>query len=178
MDVFAAPFPLSALLIYAILGVATVVTSFISGILGMAGGLILMGVLLCTVLLRTYVIQYFYIPSPSMVPTLAVGDRIMVNKLSYDLHDVHRDWLALWILAAIFLAFTLAVQRLARRFDVPLTSRSSPAPWCRRSSSACSSAPGRCRPRPSRERPGRGAARPSRSPRCPRRSLRCRCCRN
>lgn len=51
---------------------------------------ILMGVLLCTVLLRTYVIQSFYIPSPSMVPTLAVGDRIMVNKLSYDLHDVHR----------------------------------------------------------------------------------------
>ena len=51
---------------------------------------ILMAVLLCTVLLRTYVIQSFYIPSPSMVPTLAVGDRIMVNKLSYDLHAVHR----------------------------------------------------------------------------------------
>ena len=51
---------------------------------------ILMAVLLCTVLLRTYVVQSFYIPSPSMVPTLAVGDRIMVNKLSYDLHDVHR----------------------------------------------------------------------------------------
>jgi signal peptidase I len=51
---------------------------------------ILMAVLLCTVLLRTYVIQSFYIPSPSMVPTLAVGDRIMVNKLSYDLHPVHR----------------------------------------------------------------------------------------
>ena len=51
---------------------------------------ILMAVLLCTVLLRTYVIQSFYIPSPSMVPTLQVGDRIMVNKLSYDFHDVHR----------------------------------------------------------------------------------------
>ena len=51
---------------------------------------ILMAVLLCTVLLRTYVIQSFYIPSPSMVPTLQVGDRIMVNKLSYDLHTVHR----------------------------------------------------------------------------------------
>jgi signal peptidase I len=51
---------------------------------------ILMAVLLCTVLLRTYVIQSFYIPSPSMVPTLAVGDRIMVNKLSYDFHSVHR----------------------------------------------------------------------------------------
>lgn len=51
---------------------------------------ILMAVLLCTVLLRTYVIQSFYIPSPSMVPTLDVGDRIMVNKLSYDMHGVHR----------------------------------------------------------------------------------------
>jgi signal peptidase I len=51
---------------------------------------ILMAVLVCTVLLRTYVIQSFYIPSPSMVPTLQVGDRIMVNKLSYDLHSVHR----------------------------------------------------------------------------------------
>jgi len=51
---------------------------------------ILMAVLLCTVLLRTYVVQSFYIPSPSMVPTLQVGDRIMVNKLSYDLHGVHR----------------------------------------------------------------------------------------
>ncbi|HEY5110148.1 MAG TPA: signal peptidase I [Acidimicrobiales bacterium] len=51
---------------------------------------ILMAVLLCTVLLRTYVVQSFYIPSPSMVPTLNVGDRIMVNKLSYDLHGVHR----------------------------------------------------------------------------------------
>jgi len=49
-----------------------------------------MAVLLCTVLLRTYVVQSFYIPSPSMVPTLQVGDRIMVNKLSYDLHGVHR----------------------------------------------------------------------------------------
>ena len=51
---------------------------------------ILMAVLLCTVLLRTYVVQSFYIPSGSMLPTLQVGDRIIVNKLSYDLHAVHR----------------------------------------------------------------------------------------
>lgn len=51
---------------------------------------ILMAVLLCTVLLRTYVVQSFYIPSGSMLPTLQVGDRIIVNKLSYHLHDVHR----------------------------------------------------------------------------------------
>ena len=39
---------------------------------------------------RTYVAQMFYIPSGSMLPTLQVGDRIVVDKLSYDLHGVHR----------------------------------------------------------------------------------------
>ena len=44
---------------------------------------ILMAVLMCTVVLRTYVVQSFYIPSGSMYPTLQVGDRIIVDKLSY-----------------------------------------------------------------------------------------------
>jgi signal peptidase I len=51
---------------------------------------ILIAVLLCTVVLRTYVVQSFSIPSLSMYPTLQVGDRIIVNKLSYDLHGIHR----------------------------------------------------------------------------------------
>jgi signal peptidase I len=41
-------------------------------------------------LIKTFLIQAFYIPSPSMVPTLQVKDRVLVNKLSYDLHPVHR----------------------------------------------------------------------------------------
>ncbi len=45
---------------------------------------------LVAVLLRTFVVQTFYIPSGSMEPTLQVGDRIIVNKLSYDLHGVDR----------------------------------------------------------------------------------------
>jgi signal peptidase I len=40
--------------------------------------------------IKTYAFQAFYIPSRSMVPTLEVGDRVLVNKLSYDLHDVNR----------------------------------------------------------------------------------------
>jgi signal peptidase I len=40
--------------------------------------------------LRTFVIQTYSIPSPSMVPTLMIGDRILVDKLSYHLHPVHR----------------------------------------------------------------------------------------
>jgi signal peptidase I len=42
------------------------------------------------VVLRTYVVQTYSIPSGSMIPTLMVGDRILVDKLSYHLHPVHR----------------------------------------------------------------------------------------
>jgi signal peptidase I len=52
--------------------------------------IILIAVLLCTVVLRTYVVQSFYIPSGSMLPTLQLKDRIIVDKLSYRLHSVHR----------------------------------------------------------------------------------------
>ncbi len=46
--------------------------------------------LLAALLIKTFLLQAFYIPSPSMVPTLHVDDRVLVNKLSYRLHDVHR----------------------------------------------------------------------------------------
>jgi signal peptidase I len=39
---------------------------------------------------RAFLIQAFYIPSESMVPALLTNDRVLVNKLSYHLHDVHR----------------------------------------------------------------------------------------
>jgi signal peptidase I len=42
------------------------------------------------VLLRTFVVATYSIPSGSMEPTLQVGDRILVDKLSYHLHDVDR----------------------------------------------------------------------------------------
>ena len=46
--------------------------------------------LLLAVGVRTCVAQMFFIPSGSMLPTLQVGDRIVVDKLSYDLHGVDR----------------------------------------------------------------------------------------
>ncbi len=46
--------------------------------------------ILVAVLLRAFVVQTFYIPSGSMEPTLQIGDRILVNKLSYHLHGVDR----------------------------------------------------------------------------------------
>ena len=42
------------------------------------------------IVVRTYVAEMFYIPSGSMEPTLQIGDRIIVDKLSYDLHAIHR----------------------------------------------------------------------------------------
>jgi signal peptidase I len=42
------------------------------------------------VLLRLFVVQTYFIPSLSMYPTLNEGNRIVVDKLSYDLHGVHR----------------------------------------------------------------------------------------
>jgi signal peptidase I len=42
------------------------------------------------VVIKTLLLQAFYIPSESMLPTLKVSDRVLVNKLSYHLHDVHR----------------------------------------------------------------------------------------
>ncbi len=51
---------------------------------------ILGGALGVSFLARLFLVATFYIPSPSMVPTLRVNDRIIVNRLSYRLHDVHR----------------------------------------------------------------------------------------
>jgi len=39
---------------------------------------------------RAYVAQTYFIPSASMEPTLMIGDRILVNKVSYHLHGVGR----------------------------------------------------------------------------------------
>jgi signal peptidase I len=46
-------------------------------------GLILVAFVLA-LLIKTFLVQAFYIPSASMVPTLQIGDRVLVNKLVYD----------------------------------------------------------------------------------------------
>jgi signal peptidase I len=44
---------------------------------------------LLAVLLRAYAFEIFEIPSASMVPTLSVYDRILVQKAFFNWHDVH-----------------------------------------------------------------------------------------
>lgn len=45
--------------------------------------------LVAALMIKTFAIQAFYIPTPSMYPTLMPHDRVLVNKLSYDFHSVH-----------------------------------------------------------------------------------------
>jgi signal peptidase I len=41
-------------------------------------------------LLKTFLIQAFYIPSASMEPTLLIGDRVLVNKVVYHVREPRR----------------------------------------------------------------------------------------
>jgi signal peptidase I len=52
-------------------------------------GLVLLALLLA-ILIKTFLVQAFYIPSESMVPTLHVGDRVLVNRLAYRFGDIER----------------------------------------------------------------------------------------
>jgi signal peptidase I len=51
---------------------------------------VIVGAVVVALLIKTFVVQAFRIPSESMVPTLEMGDRVLVNKLSYDAHDLNR----------------------------------------------------------------------------------------
>ena len=45
---------------------------------------------LLALLIKTFLVQAFYIPSESMDPTLKIGDRVLVNKLVYHFHPPRR----------------------------------------------------------------------------------------
>ena len=49
--------------------------------------------LVAALVLRAFVVQAFKIPSGSMIPTLAIGDHILVNKLSYGIRLPDLNWL-------------------------------------------------------------------------------------
>ena len=51
---------------------------------------VLVGAVLVALLVRTFVLQAFSIPSSSMEATLEISDRVLVNKLSYDFGDIER----------------------------------------------------------------------------------------
>src|SRR5438874_13527959 len=45
---------------------------------------------LLALLIKTFLVQAFYIPSASMEPTLQIGDRVLVNKVVYHIHPPRR----------------------------------------------------------------------------------------
>jgi signal peptidase I len=51
---------------------------------------VLAGAVLVALVIKTFVVQAFYIPSESMVPTLLANDRVLVNKVTYRTRDVDR----------------------------------------------------------------------------------------
>lgn len=51
---------------------------------------VVVGAVVIAVVIRTFIFQTFWIPSPSMASTLVKDDRVLVNKLSYRFHDVNR----------------------------------------------------------------------------------------
>jgi signal peptidase I len=46
---------------------------------------------------KTFLVQAFYIPSGSMVPTLEVGDRVLVNKLAYRFREPRRGEVVVFV---------------------------------------------------------------------------------
>jgi len=46
--------------------------------------------LVLALLLKTFLVQAFFIPSESMLPTLEVSDRVLVNKVVFDLREPRR----------------------------------------------------------------------------------------
>lgn len=61
----------------------------------------MIAVALVFLIIRPFVLQAFFIPSPSMEPTLlgnnGSGDRILVNKFDYRLHGPHHDDVAVFL---------------------------------------------------------------------------------
>jgi signal peptidase I len=52
--------------------------------------LLVVAAIVLALVTKTFVAQAFVIPSPSMYPELKEGDRVVVSKLAYDLHDPRR----------------------------------------------------------------------------------------
>ena len=59
--------------------------------------IVLVTALVLSVLIKTFLVQAFYIPSSSMEDTLAIGDRIMVNKVATATDDIQRGDIVVFV---------------------------------------------------------------------------------
>jgi len=82
---------------------ATVALVYLIDALGLPGGLVRTLAIVTLIafglalLIKTFLLQAFYIPSESMLPTLQVGDRVLVNKLVYRIHPPRRGDIIVFI---------------------------------------------------------------------------------
>ena len=49
------------------------------------------------VIIKTFLVQPFYVPSESMLPTIEVNDRVMISKLNYRFSDPQRGDIVVFI---------------------------------------------------------------------------------
>jgi len=52
--------------------------------------ILLVFALVLALIIKTFVVQAFFIPSSSMENTLDIGDKVLVNKMVYDFRSIHR----------------------------------------------------------------------------------------
>jgi len=52
--------------------------------------ILLVFALVLALIIKTFVVQAFFIPSSSMENTLEIGDKVLVNKMVYDFRAIHR----------------------------------------------------------------------------------------
>ena len=58
---------------------------------------LLLVALAVAVIIKTFLVQPFYVPSESMLPTIEVNDRVMISKLNYRFSDPQRGDIVVFI---------------------------------------------------------------------------------
>ncbi|MEX0667885.1 MAG: signal peptidase I, partial [Acidimicrobiia bacterium] len=59
--------------------------------------ILLLVALAVAVIIKTFLVQPFYVPSESMLPTIVVNDRVMISKLNYQFADPQRGDIVVFI---------------------------------------------------------------------------------
>jgi signal peptidase I len=51
---------------------------------------VVLAAVVCATLIRVFIFEPFIVPSPSMEPTLKVGDKVIINKIAYRVGQIER----------------------------------------------------------------------------------------
>lgn len=56
----------------------------------LAYAIVILAAVVMATLVRVFIFEPFIVPTPSMVPTLQVGDKVLINKMSYKFSNIER----------------------------------------------------------------------------------------